>query len=427
MEMTMLKNVMTQEGRHVDVFLTSGRIHSIEPSNGSDAWKSDQEVEHIIDGQGGLVLPAFVEPHIHLDTVLTAGEPDWNRSGTLLEGIRLWGERKKQLTPEDVRQRANEVMCLLVGHGVLYIRTHADISDPRMTALKTLLALKEEWASVVQLQVIAFPQDGIVACPGNAERMEEALRLGADGVGAIPHGERTREDGVESLEICFELAKKYSAFVHVFCDETDDEQSRFLECTAALAIKHELYGKVTASHCSATAYYNESYFQKLLGLVKASRIHIIACPLINSSMQGRFDAYPRGRGIARIRDMSRAGIPVAIAHDDMLTPFYPYGDGNLLQAVHMAAHLEHMTGRDDAALLLDMVTKHGAGVLGLEDHYGIDPGHPANLVVLPVQQAADAIRLRPKPLYVIRQGRVIAHTPPMETEFSFPPSYLQVY
>lgn len=427
MEMTILKNVMTPEGRHVDVFIASGRIHSIEPFGTYLVWKDDQEVVHTIDGQGGLMLPAFVESHIHLDTVLTAGDPDWNLSGTLLEGIRLWSERKKRLTPEDVRHRASEVIRQLVGHGVLYIRTHADISDPKMTALKTLLALKEEWASVVQLQVIAFPQDGIVACPGNAERMEEALQLGADGVGAIPHGERTREDGVESLEICFELARKYGAFAHVFCDETDDEQSRFLESTAALAIKHELYGKVTASHCSATAYYNESYFQKLLGLVKASGIHVIACPLINSSMQGRFDAYPRGRGIARIRDMSRAGIPVAIAHDDMLTPFYPYGDGNQLQAVHMAAHLEHMTGRDDVPSLLDMITRHGASVLGLEDSYGIAPGNPANLVVLPTRQAADAIRLRPKPLYVIREGMVIAHTPPVETEFSFPAPYSKVY
>ncbi|MCM3785655.1 amidohydrolase family protein [Neobacillus mesonae] len=417
MEMTVLKNVTTREEKLVDLFIKDGHIHSVQPA--TNYTEGHDGYGHMIDGQGGLVLPAFVESHIHLDTVLTAGDPGWNRSGTLLEGISLWSKRKSQLSREDVRNRAIEVIRLLVSHGVLYIRSHADISDSQMTALKTLLELKEEWAPVVQLQVIAFPQDGIIACPGNAERMEEALRLGADGIGAIPHGERTREDGVESLRISFDIAKRYDAFVHVFCDETDDEQSRFLECTAALAIETELYGKVTASHCSATSYYNEPYFQKLLGLVKDSGIHIIACPLINSSMQGRFDSYPKGRGLARIRDMSKAGIPVAVAHDDIGTPFYSYGDGNILQALHMAAHLEHMTGRDDVNLLLDMITLHGAGVLGISETYGIAAGREANLVVLPIQQAADVIRLRPKPLYVIRNGRVVAHTPPVNTEFSF--------
>ncbi|WP_211747486.1 amidohydrolase family protein [Paenibacillus sp. Marseille-Q4541] len=415
MEGHVLQNVVLPSGQLSDIYMEKNKITAVRLSSEREKLAPSMRKT---DGKGGLVLPAFVESHIHLDTVLTAGQSAWNASGTLLEGISLWSQRKQNLTREDVRDRAMKVIRELIGHGVLFIRSHADISDPKMTALKALLELKVELAEIVTLQVIAFPQDGIITCPGNKDRMEEALRLGADGVGAIPHGERTREDGIASLKTCFELAKKANSFVHVFCDETDDPESRFLEWTAALAMETGLCEKVTASHCSASAYYNEPYFQKLLGLIESSGIHVVVCPLINSSMQGRFDSYPKGRGIARIQDMMRAGIPVAIAHDDVLTPFYSYGDGNLLQAVHMAAHLAHMTGRDDVRPLLDTITQHAASVLGIKEGYGVSEGCLANLVVLPVDCLADAIRLRPKPLYVIREGRVVAHTPILMTEFS---------
>ncbi|GIP44954.1 cytosine deaminase [Paenibacillus sp. J45TS6] len=412
-----LQNVVLLNGQRSDIYMDQGKIIAVRSCGTSD-HKHIATFTRITDGKGGLVMPAFAESHIHLDTVLTAGQPAWNTSGTLSEGIAIWSERKQQLTREDIRDRAMKVIRQLIAHGVLFIRSHADISDPNMTALQTLLELKEELAEIVTLQVIAFPQNGIIACPGNRERMEEALRLGADGVGAIPHGEKTREHGIASLEICFELAQKANCFVHVFCDETDDPESRFLEWTAVLAMETGLRNKVTASHCCASAYYNEPYFQKVLSLILSSGIHIVVCPLINSSMQGRFDSYPKGRGIARIQDMLRAGIPVAIAHDDLLTPFYSYGDGNLLQAVHMAAHLAHMTGRNDVLPLLDAITEHAAEALGLTEGYGVTEGCHASLVVLPVTDPADAIRLRPKPLYVLCKGEVLAHTPAVETAFN---------
>lgn len=411
-----LQNVVLPSGQRSDIYMDQGKITAVRSSSDEEVFCHSSIRK--TDGKGGLVMPAFAESHIHLDTVLTAGQPAWNTSGTLSEGITIWSQRKQQLTREDVRERAMKVIRELIAHGVLFIRSHADISDPNMTALKALLELKGELAEIVTLQVIAFPQDGIIACPGNRERMEEALRLGADGVGAIPHGEKTREHGIASLQICFEMAEKANSFVHVFCDETDDPESRFLEWTAVLAMETGLGEKVTASHCCASAYYNEPYFQKLLGIIKSSDIHVVVCPLINSSMQGRFDSYPKGRGIARIQEMLRTGIPVAIAHDDLLTPFYSYGDGNMLQAVHMAAHLSHMTGRNDVRPLLDTITVHAAGVLGLAEGYGITEGCLANLVVLPVDDPADAIRLRPKPLYVIREGRVVAHTRAVETAFT---------
>lgn len=411
-----LQNVVLSNGQRSDIYMDRGKIIEVRSCSISDHERNPISTR-ITDGKGGLVMPAFAESHIHLDTVLTAGQPVWNTSGTLSEGIAIWSERKQQLTREDVRDRAMKVIRELIAHGILFIRSHVDISDPNMTALKALLELKEELAEIVTLQVIAFPQDGIIACPGNRERMEEALRLGADGVGVIPHGEKTREHGIASLRICFELAQKANCFVHVFCDETDDPESRFLEWTATLAVETGLRSKVTASHCCASAYYNEPYFQKVLGLILSSGIHIVVCPLINSSMQGRFDSYPKGRGIARIQDMLRAGIPVAIAHDDLLTPFYSYGDGNLLQAVHMAAHLAHMTGRNDVLPLLDTITQHAVGVLGLTEGYGITEGSHASLVVLPVNDPADAIRLRPKPLYVLCKGEIVAHTQAVETAF----------
>lgn len=412
-----LHNVILLNGQRFDIYIEQGKIVEVRPCSDRNELTSSSVQK--TDGKGGLVLPAFVESHIHLDTVLTAGQPAWNVSGTLREGISLWSQRKRKLTREDVRERAMKVIRELIRHGVLFIRSHADISDPDMTALKALLELKEELAEIVTLQIIAFPQDGILSCPGNRERMEEAVRLGADGIGAIPHAERTREHGITSLQICFEIAGRTGSFVHVFCDETDDPGSRFLEWTAALALESGLGSKVTASHCCASAYYPEAYFQKLIGLIQSSAIHIVTCPLINSSMQGRFDSYPKSRGITRVQDLARAGIPVAVAHDDLLTPFYPYGDGNLLQALHMAAHLAHMTGRDEVKPLLDMITYHAAGVLGISEGYGIKEGCLANLVVLPVDHPAEAIRVRPKPLYVIREGKVIAHTRPSQTEFAF--------
>ncbi|MBD0382661.1 amidohydrolase family protein [Paenibacillus sedimenti] len=364
-----------------------------------------------IEGSGHVLLPPFVESHIHLDTVLTAGEPAWNESGTLFEGIGLWQRRKQALTSEDVLGRAEQVLRMLMLQGVLFVRTQADISDPKLTALRALLALRERVKPYMYVQVIAFPQDGIRACPDNEQRLEEALQLGADGIGAIPHLEPTREEGVASLEICFRLAQKHGCFVHVFCDEVDDAHSTFLESVAHLAMRSGLRERVTAAHASASAYYGEAYFQKVQGMLARSGVNVVCCPLINSAMQGRFENYPKGRGITRIKELWKAGVNVSIAHDDIQTPFYPFGTGNMLQAAHLAAHLAHMTGREEVAELVRMITVRGAKTLQLEA-YGIAVGHPANFIMLEGSDAMDLVRRQPVCRYVVSHGRVVAETQP---------------
>lgn len=387
----------------VDVGVKDGRIVKIGHMEGGAASE--------IDGSGHVILPPFVESHIHLDTVLTAGQPSWNESGTLFEGIGLWQKRKDMLTYEDVLRRAEKVLRRQMAAGILHVRTQADISDPSLTALRALLDLRERMKPHMHVQVIAFPQDGIRACPDNERRLEQALALGADGIGAVPHLEPTREEGLASLDIVFRLAEKHGCFVHVFCDEMDEAGSTFLEGVAHLAIRYGLRERVTAAHVNATAYYSEAYFQKVLGLTARSGIHIVCCPLINSAMQGRFDGYPRGRGIARIKDMWAEGVNVSIAHDDIQTPFYPLGTGNMLAAAHMAAHLAHMTGREEVAELVRMVTIRAAKVLQVQD-YGLAIGRPASFVLVPGRDAMDLVREQPLSRYVFNHGRIVAETEP---------------
>ncbi|WP_310500590.1 amidohydrolase family protein [Paenibacillus qinlingensis] len=390
----------------IDIGVLNGKIVAM----GEVADHGEREV----DGTGHLLLPPFVESHIHLDTVLTAGEPDWNESGTLFEGIGIWQKRKGTLTYEDVMARAEKVLRMQISTGVLHVRSMVDISDPNLTALRALLALRERVKPYLTLQVIAFPQDGIRACPDNEQRLELALELGADGISAVPHLEATRSEGEASLEICFRIAEKYGCFVHVFCDEMDDPHSTFLENVAHLAIRSDLGSRVTAAHVNATAYYSEAYFQKVLGIVARSGIHIVCCPLINSAMQGRFDSSPKGRGIARIKEMWLAGINVSIAHDDIRTPFYPLGTGNMLQAAHMAAHLAHMTGREEIAELVRMITIRAAQTLQLSE-YGIAVGLPASFIMLRADNEIDLVRGQPLCRHVVSRGQLLTEALPAQT------------
>ncbi|AJY74479.1 amidohydrolase family protein [Paenibacillus beijingensis] len=401
-------------GGRLDLGIRDGRFAAI-------GQLAAAEAEAVIDAEGMLLLPPFTEPHVHLDTTLTAGNPVWNESGTLAEGISIWTARKAALTKEDVIARAERTIRMYIGYGVLHLRSMVDIGDPKLTALEAVLELKERYREQIDIQVTAFPQDGIVSCPDNEQRMEEALRMGADGVSAVPHLERTREDGVLSLQKAFRLAQRQQAYVHVFCDETDDEASRFLEVCASLAIETGLLSRVTAAHANAAAYYNEPYFQKIVGLVKQSGLSIVACPLINSVMQGRYDAYPKGRGITRIKEFVRTGVNVALAHDDIRTPFYPLGTGNPLDAAHMAAHLAHMSGRSELQELIGMITAGGAAAMNLGNAYGFSggafvEGAPASFLLFDAEDAGDLIRNRPSPRYVVRSGRVIAETLPAVTK-----------
>jgi len=389
--------------------IEQGRIAHLVPQPEGLEWRSD-----VLDAQGGLALPAFVEPHIHLDTTQTAGQPAWNQSGTLFEGIERWAERKALLTHEDVKQRAWQTLKWQIANGVQYVRTHVDVSDPTLTALRAMLEVKREVAPWVTLQIVAFPQEGILSYPNGEALLEEALRLGADVVGAIPHFEFTREYGVESLHKAFALAQKYDRLVDVHCDEIDDEQSRFVETVAALALKLEMGAKVTASHTTAMHSYNGAYASRLFRLLKMSGINFVANPLVNIHLQGRFDSYPKRRGVTRVKEMLEAEINVCFGHDDVFDPWYPLGTANMLQVLHMGLHVCQLMGYGQIDDGLKLITHHSARTLNLSD-YGLVAGNSANLVILPAESGFDAVRRQTPVRYSIRQGAVIAETRPAET------------
>lgn len=389
--------------------IEQGRIAHLVPQPEGQEWRGD-----VLDAQGGLALPAFVEPHIHLDTTQTAGQPAWNQSGTLFEGIERWAERKALLTHEDVKQRAWQTLKWQIANGVQYVRTHVDVSDPTLTALRAMLEVKQEVAPWVTLQIVAFPQEGILSYPNGEALLEEALRLGADVVGAIPHFEFTREYGVESLHKAFALAQKYDRLVDVHCDEIDDEQSRFVETVAALALKLEMGAKVTASHTTAMHSYNGAYASRLFRLLKMSGINFVANPLVNIHLQGRFDSYPKRRGVTRVKEMLEAEINVCFGHDDVFDPWYPLGTANMLQVLHMGLHVCQLMGYGQIDDGLKLITHHSARTLNLSD-YGLAAGNSANLVILSAESGFDAVRRQTPVRYSIRQGAVIAETRPAET------------
>ena len=384
--------------------IENGRFGDITPMDDTHA-----ESYEVLNAHGGLAIPPFIEPHIHLDTTQTAGEPNWNQSGTLFEGIERWAERKALLSHEDVKARAWKTLKWQIANGIQFVRTHVDVSDPTLTALKAMLEVKQEVAPWVTLQIVAFPQEGILSYPNGAALLEEALKLGADVVGAIPHFEFTREYGVQSLHIAFDLAKKYDRPLDIHCDEIDDEQSRFVETVAALAYEAGIGPRVTASHTTAMHSYNGAYTSRLFRLLKMSGINFVANPLVNIHLQGRFDDYPKRRGITRVKELQEAGINVCFGHDDVFDPWYPLGTGNMLQVLHMGLHVCQMMGYPQIDSGLDLITYNSARTFGLRD-YGIATGNPANLIILPAESGFEAVRRQVPVRWSIRQGRVIATT-----------------
>ncbi len=390
----------------VDITLADGLIAQIEPASGKAGD---------LDAQQGLVLPPFVEPHVHLDTALTAGEPNWNRSGTLFEGIERWAERKATLSHADVKRRAHQVLRWQLANGIQFVRSHVDISDPKLVALKALLEVKQEISPWLELQLVAFPQEGLLSYPGGLELLQQALELGADVVGAIPHFEYSREYGIESLQQAFKLAHQYDRMLDIHCDEIDDEQSRFIETVATLAYEYGNGARVTASHTTAMHSYNDAYASKLFRLLTRTGVHFVANPLVNVHLQGRFDSYPKRRGITRVKEMLAAGINVCFGHDDLFDPWYPLGTANMLQVVHMGLHLCQMMGIDEIEQSLALITANSAAALGLQERYGIAVGKPANLLILPARNGYDAVRRQTLPQYVFRHGQLLAARQPERT------------
>ncbi|MEM6425345.1 MAG: cytosine deaminase, partial [Cyanobacteria bacterium P01_D01_bin.128] len=366
---------------------------------------------------GQLVSPPFVESHIHLDSALTAGEPRWNQSGTLFEGIDIWRDRKGQLTIEEVQQRAIAALRQQASHGVLFVRSHADVSEQNLIALQGLLAVREAVKDWMTLQVVAFPQDGVYGAPQNETLLETALEMGADAVGGIPHYELTREDGVRSVHRIFELAQKYDRLIDIHCDEIDDDQARFLEVAIACAIRSGMGPRVSASHTTAFGSYNNAYALKLMGFIQRTAVNFIANPLINITLQGRTDTYPKRRGVTRVKELWQAGQNVSLGHDCIQDPWYSLGTGNMLDVAWMALHICQMTGRTEIDACYDMVTAHGATTLNLGDRYGIAVGKPANVIVLNARDRYDALLKRPTVSYVFAYGRCIAQTTPAQPQW----------
>jgi cytosine deaminase len=392
----------------VDLAVVDGRFTRI-------GQALDLDAERTIDAEGRLASPPLVDCHLHLDSSLTAGRPRYNESGTLLEGIQVWGELKGSLTEDDVFTRAREIVYWSAAQGTLFIRAHADVSGENEAMLRGLLRVRDELAELVMIQVTAFPQDGIFARPGDEERLEGAIRAGVDCVGGIPHYEPTAELGLREVHRVFELAKEHGRRIDVHCDETDDPHSRFLEVMADNTVKHGLLGRVTASHCTAMGSYEPYYSSKLHGFLRRSGINIVVNAYANSLIQGRLDPYPKRRGFAQLKELLRAGVNVSLGNDVIMDPWYLLGKADLLHAANLALHFTYMSGLDEIPEMLGCATWRGAKTLGVEDEYGIEEGKPAHFVVFDAPTPTEVLRLMPARRWVVRGGRVIAETTPAET------------
>ncbi|WP_286832532.1 MULTISPECIES: cytosine deaminase [Acinetobacter] len=360
-----------------------------------------------IDAHQQLVMAPLVDPHIHLDAVLTAGEPEWNMSGTLFEGIERWGQRKATITFEDTKLRALKTLDMLIEHGIQHVRTHVDVTDPSLTAMRAMLEVKEEIKDKVNLQIVAFPQEGIESFKNGRALMEEAVKLGADVVGGIPHFEYTREKGVSSVHFLMDLAEKYNRLVDVHCDEIDDPASRFLEVLADEARVRGMGERVTASHTTAMGSYDNAYCYKLFRLLKRSKINFISCPTESIHLQGRFDTYPKRRGLTRVPEIDRAGMNICFAQDSIRDPWYPVGNGNIIRILDAGLHICHMLGYEDLQRCLDFVSDNSAKTLCLGDQYGIEVGHPASFIIMPAKNDYEVVANQTKAILSVRNGKVI--------------------
>lgn len=404
----LVRNARLLDGRLVDLLAEDGRWTRIGAGVTADGADT-------VDADGRLVTPPLVDCHLHLDASLTAGQPRWNESGTLLEGIQVWGELKPSLTEQDVYDRAKEIVRWSVAQGTLFIRAHADVSGENEAMVRGLLRLRDDVADLCTIQVTAFPQDGIFARDGDEQRLERAIELGVDCVGGIPHYEPTAELGLREVHRVFELAKRHSRRIDVHCDETDDPSSRFLEVMADDTVKHGLGGRVTASHCTAMGSYEPYYSSKLHGFLRRAGINVVVNPFANSLIQGRLDVYPKRRGFAQLKELLAAGVNVSLGNDVIMDPWYLLGRADLVEAASLALHFTYMSGREEIAEMLRCATERGARTLGVEDEYGLEEGKPADLVVYDAPSALEVLRLHPPRRWVIRRGRVVAETTPATT------------
>ena len=401
-----IRNANLPDGRTgIDIAIQDGRIAEL-------AVGLEAQAHREIDAQGNLVSPHFVDSHFHLDSTLTYGRPRVNQSGTLLEGIALWGELKPLLTAEDIKARALELCHWSMARGTLAIRSHVDVSDDRLLAVKALLEVRQEIKPFIDLQLVAFPQDGYLRYPGSAANLKRALDLGVDVVGGIPHFERTMAAGAASIKALCELAAERGLQVDMHCDESDDPQSRHIEMLTFQTQRLGLQKRVTGSHLTSMHSMDNYYVSKLIPLMAEARVHVVANPLINITLQGRHDTYPKRRGMTRVKELMAAGVNVAFGQDSLLDPWYSFGSHDLLEVAHMGLHVAQMTGQAQMQQIFEAVTTNAAKVMGI-DGYGLAPGCQADMVILQARDPHEALRLKPARLYVIRRGKIIAQTPPV--------------
>jgi cytosine deaminase len=410
----LISHATLPDGRtDIDLLVQDGRIAAVGPQ-----LPAPEGVE-VVDAQGCLLSPPFVDAHFHMDATLTYGLPRVNSSGTLLEGIALWGELKPLLTQDALVERALAYCDWAVAKGLLAIRSHVDVCDERLLAVEALLHVKERVKPYLDLQLVAFPQDGLLRSPNALAHLVRALDMGVEVVGGIPHFERTMADGAESVRLLCEMAAARGLRVDMHCDETDDPMSRHIETLAFHAQRLKLHGRVNGSHLTSMHSMDNYYVSKLIPLIAEAGVSAVANPLINITIQGRHDSYPKRRGMTRVPELMAAGIDVAFGHDCVMDPWYSLGSGDMLEVASMGLHVAQMTSQDGMKACFDAVTVNPARILGLEG-YGLEVGCRADFVLLQARSPVEALRLRAQRLLVVRGGRVLARCPPVQTELRLP-------
>ncbi|NIZ08012.1 amidohydrolase family protein [Pseudooceanicola sp. HF7] len=405
----LIRGAQLPDGRNVDIAIAGASIAEVAP-------RIEAEAHEVIEAAGRLVSLPFVDPHFHMDATLSYGIPRINASGTLLEGIALWGELRAVLTPEEVVERALEYCNIAVSKGILAIRTHVDVTDPRLAGVEGLLEVREKVKDVIDLQLVAFPQDGWYRSQGAEENLIRALDMGVDVVGGIPHFERTLADGAASVRAACELAAERGLQVDLHCDESDDPMSRHIETLAAETIRCGLQGRVAGSHLTSMHSMDNYYVAKLLPLIAEAGVAAIPNPLINITLQGRMESYPKRRGMTRVPELLEHGIPVGLGQDCMMDPWYPLGTADMLDVAFMGLHVAQLTSPAQMAQCYGLVTESSAGILGLD--WGIEAGKPANLVMLDATTPVEAIRKRATRLAVISRGKVVSRSPAPQAELA---------
>jgi cytosine deaminase len=417
----LIKNARLSDSKIVHIGIKEQKIKTIialtDPSvlDMQSALKDLSAIQEI-DAQGFLVSRPFVDAHFHLDATLSLGQPRFNTSGTLLEGIQIWAEQKPDLKAEVIKDRVTRYLKWAIAKGTLAIRSHVDICDPSLLAVRVLKEIQAEFKPYIDIELVAFPQDGYLRDPLAVKQLAEALHLGVDVIGGIPHFERTQQQGRESIEKLCALAAQLGKKIDMHCDENDDPHSKNIEVLAEQTVKYKLHGQVTASHVTSMHSMDNDYVYKLLSLIKEAQLHIVANPLINITLQGRQDSYPKRRGMTRVKELMQKGINVAFGHDCVMDPWYALGSGDMLEVASMGLHVGQLTALDQMKACFDAVTINGAKIMGLDTEIKVNQS--ADLLILGARDCIEAIRLRAQRLYVIRKGKIIAQSPIHQSEIS---------